>query len=212
MIANPKDVATKYIGEPRFTRGRAYWYNSPFRNDDNPSFEVDDIGFYDFATDERYDVFDFISKLLNVSFIEACKTIATLYGIIDDEPMTTAKLRELEAERLAHKQYVENVNKWYIELFNFVEYLNDTNNEYLEVLDYTSQVYQELLTRKIFLGQLREELLATNSLEEKENMRKQMKVNIPLWMKQELRNYIMTLENWDTRPMAKLDCLADLMN
>lgn len=65
------EVISKYVSLTK--RGKNYWGLSPFRDDNNPSLSVseDKQIYMDFATHEGGNVFTFLMKIENISFVEA---------------------------------------------------------------------------------------------------------------------------------------------
>src|SRR5690242_3549654 len=64
-------------------RGREYVGLSPFSNEKTPSFTVnDEKGFYHcFSTQEHGDIFTFLMKTQNLSFVEAVERLAEEAGL-----------------------------------------------------------------------------------------------------------------------------------
>ena len=68
-------------------RGTAHWYCSPFRQENNPSFKVDDYKneWYDFGTAQGGDIIDLCKLMFNIdslsealSHLEGCAGVATM--------------------------------------------------------------------------------------------------------------------------------------
>lgn len=64
---------------PQHIRGNAYWYCSPFRNEQTASFKVNSERnqWYDFATGEHGDIIDLVCILRHCSIAEAMKHISS---------------------------------------------------------------------------------------------------------------------------------------
>ena len=64
---------------PQHIRGNAYWYCSPFRNEQTASFKVNTERnqWYDFATSEHGDIIDLICILQHCSIAEAMKHLSS---------------------------------------------------------------------------------------------------------------------------------------
>ena len=72
-----KEVAIHYLGQPVKVYTNYLLYSSPFRNDKNPSFAVNDKGFIDFG-DKQYcgDMIQFVKQLKGCQYLhEAAKII-----------------------------------------------------------------------------------------------------------------------------------------
>ena len=185
QVINPKDLAMKTLGQPITRKGNSIWYKSPFRVEERTaSFEVTDKSFHDFGTGEHFDIISFVRRYRHCSFKEACKWLANLYGIADNEYDNERVQRFLEQQRLAMKNYREKIETWFISLMNLVEEVWDENEECIKAVGLDTTTLAILYDRQIFLGCLREEILETNTFEEKEKLRKQVtKEGLPVWMK-----------------------------
>ena len=64
---------------PQHIRGNAYWYCSPFRNEQTASFKVNTERnqWYDFATGEHGDIIDLVCILQHCSIAEAMKHLSS---------------------------------------------------------------------------------------------------------------------------------------
>ena len=64
---------------PQHLRGNAYWYCSPFRNEQTTSFKVNTERnqWYDFATGEYGDIIDLVCILQHCSIAEAMKHLSS---------------------------------------------------------------------------------------------------------------------------------------
>ena len=79
--ANLVEVVSGYVALKK--KGRKHWGCCPFHGEKTPSFTVDEEKgfFYCFGCHEAGDVFKFIMKSENCSFIDAVKFLANKYGI-----------------------------------------------------------------------------------------------------------------------------------
>lgn len=68
---------------PQHIRGNAYWYCSPFRNEQTASFKVNTERnqWYDFATGEHGDIIDLVCILQHCSIAEAMKHLSSANNI-----------------------------------------------------------------------------------------------------------------------------------
>lgn len=91
------EVVSSYVALKK--RGRNYWGCCPFHGEKTPSFSVnaEKNMFYCFGCHEGGDVFRFIMKSENCSFIEAVKMLAARYGIPIPEKEKTAE--EIKRDR-----------------------------------------------------------------------------------------------------------------
>lgn len=91
------EVVSGYVALKK--RGRNYWGCCPFHGEKTPSFSVnaEKNMFYCFGCHEGGDVFRFIMKSENCSFIEAVKMLAARYGIPIPEKEKTAE--EIKRDR-----------------------------------------------------------------------------------------------------------------
>lgn len=88
------EVVSGYVSLKK--RGRNYWGCCPFHGEKTPSFSVnaEKNMFYCFGCHEGGDVFRFIMKSENCSFMEAVKMLAARYGIpIPEKEKTAAEIR-----------------------------------------------------------------------------------------------------------------------
>lgn len=88
------EVVSGYVALKK--RGRNYWGCCPFHGEKTPSFSVnaEKNMFYCFGCHEGGDVFRFIMKSENCSFMEAVKMLAVRYGIpIPEKEKTAAEIR-----------------------------------------------------------------------------------------------------------------------
>lgn len=185
QMINPKDLARRTLGIPKQEKRNELWYKSPFRAEERTaSFEVSDKGFHDFGTNEHYDVISFMQRLNHCSFKEAVDTLSKMYGLTENEYETESIRRRIEEQRLAMKAYREKVENWYYSFLDLTEKAWDDNEACIKAVGNDEETLAILYDRQIFLGCLREELLETDTFEEKEKLRAQItKEGLPQWMK-----------------------------
>lgn len=183
QMINPIDLAQRTLGNPVHKKG--YWYKSPFRAEERTaSFEVTENGFHDFGTGKHYDIIAFMQKLYNCSFKEAVEKLSVMYGLTENEYESKKMQDFMEKQRLAMKAYREKVERWYLRLMDVVEQEWDENEECIKNMQKYDDTLAILYDRQIFLGCLREDILNTNTFEEKERLRKEVtKEGLPRWMR-----------------------------
>ena len=73
------DYLQQHRCSPQHIRGNAYWYCSPFRNEQTASFKVNTERnqWYDFATGEHGDIIDLVCILQHCSIAEAMKHLSS---------------------------------------------------------------------------------------------------------------------------------------
>lgn len=73
------DYLQQHGCSPQHIRGNAYWYCSPFRNEQTASFKVNTERnqWYDFATGEHGDIIDLVCILQHCSIAEAMKHLSS---------------------------------------------------------------------------------------------------------------------------------------
>lgn len=100
--ANIVEVVSGYVALKK--KGRKHWGCCPFHGEKTPSFTVDEEKdfFYCFGCHEAGDVFKFIMKSENCSFIDAVKFLANKYGIPVPE-------RQKSAVEIAREQKAKQV-------------------------------------------------------------------------------------------------------
>lgn len=185
QMINPKELARRTLGIPKQEKRNELWYKSPFRAEERTaSFEVSDKGFHDFGTNEHFDVIGFMQRLNHCSFREAIDTLSKMYGLTENEYETESIRKRIEQQRLAMKAYREKVENWFKYFLNFVEYAWEDNEACIKAVGYDVDTLAILYDRQIFLGCLREEILETDSFNDKEILRNKItKEGLPTWMK-----------------------------
>lgn len=105
--------------------GSTYKACCPFHGEKTPSFVVnEDKQFYHcFGCQESGDVFSFVQKFYNISFVESVERLAQQYGIVieKEETQTSKKRDELfEINRMAAKYYFANLTASGNEGFKYI--------------------------------------------------------------------------------------------
>ena len=83
---------------PQHIRGNAYWYCSPFRNEQTASFKVNTERnqWYDFATGEHGDIIDLVCILQHCSIAEAMKYLSSASNTSAVNSSTPIMMRQEE--------------------------------------------------------------------------------------------------------------------
>lgn len=117
-LLNPILVARYYLGNPdKTTRGRV-WYKSPFRSERTPSFEVDNIGFYDFGTSWRGDVINFVERYYNTDYINAMKILTSDFHLPEDEKISPDLKKYIKQQRDEEKEIQQAIENWFRSTLN----------------------------------------------------------------------------------------------
>lgn len=113
-LLNPILVARYYLGNPDKTTRDRVWYKSPFRSERTASFEVDNIGFYDFGTSWRGDVINFVEKYYNTDYINAMKILTSDFHLPEDEEISPDLKQYIKQQRDEEKQIQQAIENWFI--------------------------------------------------------------------------------------------------
>lgn len=198
LAATPKDVARYFLGEPNSERGGKLWYCSPFRREEHPSFEVTDIGMYDFGDSEFYDVIKFIEKLRNVSFKESIEILATTFGVPNREYEDKAMFEWYKKQREEEKEYHDKLHEFYLTVWDEVDKEYHENKEYLEALNGRLGLdsFADCLHRKAEIWGMEEYLaLGINSWQDEEKLyQSALKGEIPKWLMNRIKDTSMWLD------------------
>lgn len=206
-IATPKEVAISFLGMPEQQRGKNLWYCSPFRNEEHPSFKVDDIGMYDFGTNESYDIFRFVQKLRNCSFQESKDILATMYGVADRDYESSKMIEWYKQQRRKQEEHYKLLNWFYLQVWQEVDKEKKENQELLKVFkpenaeDLTQdETYKALIDQQVMVDSMEEHLSQDcDTLRDKETlMQKAMKGDLPTWLMNRLKA-TMTLLDLNTK-------------
>lgn len=104
QVRNAADIVEIISGYvPLKKKGQNYWGCCPFHGEKTPSFSVNPSKdmFYCFGCHEGGDIFKFLMKVENCSFVEALKLLAGRYGIAVPERERTGAELEREKQRKA---------------------------------------------------------------------------------------------------------------
>lgn len=193
-VAKPKDVARYFLGEPSFERSGKLWYCSPFRNEEHPSFKVDDVGMYDFGSNESYDIFKFVQRLKRCNFQESTKILASLYGINEREYESTKLRNWLKGQRVEAAKAKEKSEWFYLKVWDEVEQEEKENIECLKIFagDFTDDTYKILVDRQTSIAGEKEYLVEDiNTLQDKKNLLKKAEEGkMPKWLQKRVEKYI----------------------
>lgn len=113
-VLDPRDVVTHYLGNPINRSSGTLFYYSPFRTKERTaSLGVTNKYITDFGTNEKYDIISFVSKLMNISVLDAAKVLAKDFNILIDNDYTSKQI-DILRRRLEEKRIIENaINNWY---------------------------------------------------------------------------------------------------
>jgi len=108
------EVITDYVSLQR--KGKSYWGLCPFHSENTPSFTVtpEKQMFYCFGCNVGGNVFSFIMKKENWSFVESVKSLARRYGV--SLPEKELSPREREENRLRRRS--EEIHEWAASYFH----------------------------------------------------------------------------------------------
>ena len=112
-LLNPILVARYYLGNPDKTTRNAVWYKSPFRSERTPSFEVDNIGFYDFGSSWRGDIINFVEKYYNTDYKNAMKILTSDFNLPEDERISQDLKKYLKQQRDEEKRIKQAIEDWF---------------------------------------------------------------------------------------------------
>lgn len=113
QLLNPILVARYYLGTPdKITKNRV-WYKSPFRSERTASFEVDNIGFYDFGTSWRGDVINFIERYYNTDYINAMRILTSDFNLPEDEKISQDLKKYLKQQRDEERKIQQAIENWF---------------------------------------------------------------------------------------------------
>jgi hypothetical protein len=116
----PKELAVRFIGEPRRKVGQRWWYNSPFRQETQPSFVVSDKGFHDFGDNWTGDIIDFTQRIFGIDFKQAVEYLKRMYGFTDSE-YETPKIKHIKQLQMKQRQEKElKVAEWYNRIYGYL--------------------------------------------------------------------------------------------
>ena len=190
-IATPKEVARYFLGEPKFTKGKNSWYCSPFREEQHPSFKVDDVGMYDFGTNTSYDIFKFVQGMKCCDFKESVNILASLFGVAERDYDDGKLAMWYKKQREEQERYRQEVHDFYLVVWDEVDDEYHVNKDCLEIFkgDLEGDAYKICLDRQASVWSM-EEYLAQEVLtweDEEKLMQKAMKGELPTWLMDRLK-------------------------
>ena len=190
-IATPKEVARYFLGEPKFEKGKNSWYCSPFREEQHPSFKVDDVGMYDFGTNTSYDIFKFVQNIKRCDFKESVDVLASLFGIAERDYEDGKLAMWYKKQREEQEKHRKEVHDFYLAVWDEVDAEYHENQQCLEIFkgDFSDDTYKICLDRQASVWGM-EEHLAQEILtwEDEEKLMKQaMKGELPTWLMDRLK-------------------------
>jgi DNA primase len=108
------EVISEYVGLQR--KGKSYWGLCPFHSEKTPSFTVtpEKQMFYCFGCNVGGNIFSFVMKKENWSFVESVHNLARRYGV--SLPKKEQSPREREENRLRRR--FEEINEWAASYFH----------------------------------------------------------------------------------------------
>ena len=116
----PKELAVRFIGEPKRKVGQRWWYNSPFRNETQPSFVVSDKGFHDLGDNWSGDIIDFTQRIYGIDFKRAIEYLKSIYGFTESE-YETNRIKKIKQLQLKQRQEKElKVIEWYNKIYGYL--------------------------------------------------------------------------------------------
>lgn len=194
QVITPKDLALKTLGSPNHKQGKAFWYKSPFREEERTaSFEVTDQSFHDFGTGEHFDIIGFMQRLNHCSFKEAVDTLSSMYNLTENEYDNERVRAYIEHQRLLKKAYEDEIEKWFYSFIDLIEDAWDENQACIEILQEYPETLATLYDRQAYLGCVREEILIVSSFQGKERLRNQVtKEGLPEWLKYQEKYFLIS--------------------
>lgn len=207
QVATPRDVARYFLGMPSYERGGSLWYCSPFRNEEHPSFKVDDVGMYDFGSNKSYDIFGFVQGLKHCSFKESVELLANLYGVADRDYESKQLVEWYKKQRKEQEEHRAEVHSFYLAVWDEVDSEYQINEQCLSIFKKTPQLeaYKICLDKQVSIWGMEEYLThEIQTLEDKEKlMLKAMKGELPTWLMDRLKMRMMTSQDLLTEPTQK---------
>lgn len=131
---NIVDFLAKSGIAPIKTRGRNFWYNSPFRNEKTPSFKVDLIrnAWFDFGIGCGGHLIDLVCKMYKVDLTGSIRILAGLD--ITSQPISFDKQKERSIESPIQIIGVQKIQNWAL-----IKYLEERKIPVSIASNYTGQ-------------------------------------------------------------------------
>lgn len=116
----PEQVAEYYIAEKGKKSGSNTFYKSPFRSEKTASFCVSNLkGFHDFGTGWHGDVISFVSKLYNVTPLDAVKILIKDFSlpIQLNQKIDYKEVQKIKKKHNTNKNVTDGLEQWYNKTF-----------------------------------------------------------------------------------------------
>lgn len=116
----PEQVAEYYIAEKGKKSGSNAFYKSPFRSEKTASFCVSNLkGFHDFGTGWHGDVISFVSKLYNVTPLDAVKILIKDFSlpIQLNQKIDYKEAQKIKKKHNTNKNVTDGLEQWYNKTF-----------------------------------------------------------------------------------------------
>lgn len=133
----PEQVAEYYIAEKGKKSGSNVFYKSPFRNEKTASFCVNNSkGFHDFGTGWHGDIISFVSKLYNVTPLDAANILIKNFSlpIKLNERIDYKEVQKIKEKNTTNKNVTNGLEKWYNSTFIKVCDEYKTNEKIIEII------------------------------------------------------------------------------
>lgn len=133
----PEQVAEYYIAEKGKRYGSNMFYKSPFRNEKTASFCVSDSkGFHDFGTGWHGDIISFVSKLYNVTPLDAVKILIKNFSLPIElnQKIDYKEVRKTKERHTTNKNVTKGLDKWYNSTFIKICDEYKTNEKIIEIM------------------------------------------------------------------------------
>lgn len=209
-IATPREVARHFLGMPSYERGGDLWYCSPFRNEEHPSFKVDDVGMYDFGSQKSYDIFGFVQSLKRCSFKESVEVLASMYGIGERNYESDKLTKWVQEKRAEEEQRKAEVERFYLQVWDEVEAEEKENNECLKIFagDFSDDTYKICLDRQVsILGEKEYLVECCDTWKDKEKLyEKARKGELPKWLQWRIEKYITSSKGYRQEKNPTIGC------
>lgn len=116
----PEQVAEYYIAEKGKKSGSNTFYKSPFRSEKTASFCVSNLkGFHDFGTGWHGDIISFVSKLYNVTPLDAVKILIKDFSlpIQLNQKIDYKEAQKIKKKHNTNKNVTDGLEQWYNKTF-----------------------------------------------------------------------------------------------
>lgn len=116
----PEQVAEYYIAEKGKKSGSNTFYKSPFRSEKTASFCVSNLkGFHDFGTGWHGDIISFVSKLYNVTPLDAVKILIKDFSLSIqlNQKIDYKEAQKIKKKHNTNKNVTEGLEQWYNKTF-----------------------------------------------------------------------------------------------